>query len=178
MTRSCVSPLAFPVALALGFALACGGSKAPPPPSTPAPTDGSIGVPECDDYITKMQACIDKMDPTTKAQYDATFKSTRDAWVQAATNPAARDGLKVGCQSALSAIPTNCGPAPAPVVAPVVVAPVAAPVVAPVAAAPATAPKATTTTSHGSSQDNRTNARSPSLQEIRKKNGTPTPGHH
>lgn len=107
------------LALSLGFALACGGGeKAPeaPPPPAQAPaaapvaaTGGSIGVKECDDYIAKMESCLGGMDATAKAAYEASFKQTKDAWVQAASTEAGKAGLAQACAAAANAMPANCG---------------------------------------------------------------------
>ncbi len=107
------------LSLALGFALACGGGAdtttpvTPPPPPAPvvAPVaaGGSIGVPECDDYIKKMEACIATADPAAKSAMETGFKSTRDAWAQAAAVPETKGTLASSCSAMLASIPTNCG---------------------------------------------------------------------
>lgn len=96
--------------LGLGFALACtGGTTAPevvtpPPPPPPAAADGSIGVRECDDYIMKMEACIAKMDAATKPTFEASLKSTRDAWAASAATPEGRSALAMSCSAAAPAL--------------------------------------------------------------------------
>lgn len=68
-----------------------------------------IGIQACDDYITKMEACLGKMDPAAKTATEASFKQTRDAWkAAAAQGGAAKDALKQGCEAAVAAIPPNC----------------------------------------------------------------------
>jgi hypothetical protein len=68
-----------------------------------------IGIQSCDDYITKMEACLGKMDAATKSATETSFKQTRDAWKQAAAQGgAAKDALKQGCDAALAAIPPTC----------------------------------------------------------------------
>jgi hypothetical protein len=70
---------------------------------------GSVGVAECDQYISKMEACIGKMDSAAKAAAEPGFKQMRDTWKQtAAQGGAAKDGLKTGCKAALDAMPPNC----------------------------------------------------------------------
>ncbi|MDP2306904.1 MAG: hypothetical protein Q8P18_12845 [Pseudomonadota bacterium] len=104
------------LALALGFTLACGGGGTttttpplPPPPPIPVAADGSIGVPECDDYIKKMESCIASADPATKAAMETGFQATRDAWAQAAAIPATKGTLASSCGAMLASVPTNCG---------------------------------------------------------------------
>ena len=68
-----------------------------------------IGIQACDDYITKMEACIGKMDPAAKTATETSFKQTRDAWkAAAAQGGAAKDALKQGCEAAVAAIPPTC----------------------------------------------------------------------
>lgn len=112
------------LSIALGFALACtgGSTEAPPPPpaAPPAPevappppapvaADGAIGVPECDDYMKKMSACLAQMDPAMKAASETGFKQTTDAWRAAAATPEGKAGLAMGCKAAVDAIPASCG---------------------------------------------------------------------
>lgn len=165
-------------ALALGFALACGGSSTttpppPPPPSTTAAA-GSVGVPECDDYITKMEACMSSMDPAMKSQYESAFKSTRDAWTQAAATPQGKEGLKIGCQSALTSMPSTCGSSTAVGTAPATGTATGTTTAAGTAPVAGTAPIATTPTATTTPEtpdtpqgDFRTNKKSPSLQDLR-----------
>lgn len=112
------------LSVALAFALACtgGSTEAPPPPPAappapevappppaPVPASGDIGVPECDDYMKKMSACLSQMDPAVKAASETGFKQTTDAWRAAATTPEGKAGLAMGCKAALDAIPASCG---------------------------------------------------------------------
>ena len=106
------------LALTLGFALACSGGKAPEvaaeaPPAPPAAAT-HIGVPECDEYVRKMEACLGSMDPTMKAQYEAAYNATHAAWILTAASPTGAASLKAGCIAALVNMPASCpGSAPA-----------------------------------------------------------------
>lgn len=111
-----------PLALTLGFALACSGGSTetppPPPAAPPAPeaiapppppsSTGDIGVPECDDYMKRMSACFGSMDAATKAAMESSFKQTTDAWRAAAATPEGKAGLAMGCKAALDSIPATC----------------------------------------------------------------------
>lgn len=137
------------LALTLGFALACSGGKAPevaveapPAPTAPAP---QIGVPACDEYVRKMEACLGGMDPAMKAQYEAAYNATHAAWILTAASPTGAASLKAGCIAALVNMPASCPgsapaatpstlPAPAPPGTPTELAPAAAAPVAPEAA--------------------------------------------
>ena len=66
-----------------------------------------IGVAECDDYVTKMRACLDKMPPEAKGASQNAFEQSISAWKQAAANEASRPGLATACKSALDAIAQN-----------------------------------------------------------------------
>ena len=92
-----------------GAALLVGcGEKASGSGSGAAAGD-KIGIQACDDYISKMEACLGKMDPAAKAATETSFKQTRDAWkAAAAQGGAAKDALKQGCEAAVAAIPPTC----------------------------------------------------------------------
>ncbi len=73
----------------------------------PADTGGDVGVAECDDYIKKMTACMDKMPAATKTAMEQGFKASKDAWKQAAATQAGKDGLKTACKAAGDALSQN-----------------------------------------------------------------------
>ena len=70
-------------------------------------TGGEIGVAECDEYVTKMRACLDKMPAEAKAASQSGFEQSINAWKQAASNEAAKPGLASACKSALDALAQN-----------------------------------------------------------------------
>lgn len=72
-------------------------------PSTTASTGsgGKIGVPECDDYLTKYEACISgKIPESARATYNSTLASTREQWKKLADNPQTRATLVQACKMA------------------------------------------------------------------------------
>jgi hypothetical protein len=72
---------------------------ASPAATTTASTGDKIGVPECDDFITKYEACISgKVPEAARAQYNSTLKQLRDSWRQAASTPQGKAGLAQGCK--------------------------------------------------------------------------------
>jgi hypothetical protein len=97
---------------------ACGESSAPPaatstpaattPATTPASTSasGDFGVAECDDYVKKYLACIDKLAPAAQTQARQALDQSRDAWKQAASTDAGRAGLATACKAASDAAGT------------------------------------------------------------------------
>lgn len=90
--------------------------------STPASTTTTtttssgdkVGVPECDDFITKYEACVtSKVPEAARAQFNASLKQWRDTWRQAASTPQGKAGLAQGCkmiaeQSKQSMQPYGC----------------------------------------------------------------------
>lgn len=101
--------------------LACSSEKAPSPaPPTPAgaatvgaPAAGTtmsraaasdtIGVPECDEYITKYEACVrDHVPSAQKPMVEQALAQYRTTWRSAAAQPAARASLAGACQQALT----------------------------------------------------------------------------
>jgi hypothetical protein len=92
--------------------VACGGDKAAPAPAAAAapeapaaaPAADSIGVPECDTYVTKYMACIgDKVPEAARTQYKAAFDQAIAAWKQVAATPEGRAGLATACSQAQAA---------------------------------------------------------------------------
>ena len=67
-----------------------------------------IGVKECDEYITKYEACIGKMGAAAKTAAEPGFKAQRDAFKQAAGTPAGKAALGTQCKAAMDAIKTTC----------------------------------------------------------------------
>ncbi len=65
------------------------------------PTADKIGVPECDDYIAKYEACIDSKVPAAmRANYQTAFDAARKAWRDAAATPQGKAGLAQACKAA------------------------------------------------------------------------------
>jgi hypothetical protein len=61
-----------------------------------------VGVPECDDYISKYEKCIgDKVPEAARAQMKGAFDQMKDAWRKAAATPEGKTGLATGCKMAL-----------------------------------------------------------------------------
>ena len=81
--------------------------KADAPKGDAPAAGGDIGVAECDDYIKKMTACVDKMPAASKAAMEQGFKASKDAWKQAASTPQGKEGLKTACKAAADALASN-----------------------------------------------------------------------
>jgi len=60
-----------------------------------------IGVPECDDYIAKVNACLSsKVPEAARAAFKTSMDSTVKAWKSAAATPQGKAGLAAGCKQA------------------------------------------------------------------------------
>ena len=81
-------------------------NKTAPSTSTPATTTTTassgdkIGVPECDEFIAKYEACISKVPEIARAQYQSTLKQWRDSWRKLAENPETKGTLAAACKQA------------------------------------------------------------------------------
>jgi len=69
----------------------------------------NVGVPECDAYVTKYEACLAKMAPAGQASAKESFAAQRSAFRANATTPEARQKLADQCRAALEAIKPTCG---------------------------------------------------------------------
>lgn len=73
-----------------------------------ASTGDKIGVPECDEYIEKFEACISsKVPEAARAAYKSSFETMRSAWKTSAANPQAKAALATGCKQALDTAKTT-----------------------------------------------------------------------
>jgi hypothetical protein len=101
----------------IGFACyACGGNSAAPPaagsnastPATPAATASSggaeFGVVECDNYLKKYVACIDKLAPAAQGAARQAVEQSRAAWKQAAATEQGKAGLATACKAASDSV--------------------------------------------------------------------------
>ncbi|HVJ61671.1 MAG TPA: hypothetical protein VM555_03055 [Tahibacter sp.] len=74
----------------------------PPPAATPpAATAGTIGIPECDNYLTKYEACVaGKVPEAARDALRQGLEQTRTAWKNAAANEASKASLASACTQA------------------------------------------------------------------------------
>ena len=69
--------------------------------STAAPTGEKIGVPECDDFIAKYDACVSsKVPEAARAQYKNALAQWRESWRGLAQNPQTKSTLASVCKQA------------------------------------------------------------------------------
>jgi len=109
-------------ALAAGLAcaalsFACGEKAADQPPATMAPATlapatmapaatlpavaaGDFGVPECDAYMKKYLACIEKAPEAARAMMRQQLDQNKAVWKQAAATPQGKAAMASGCTQA------------------------------------------------------------------------------
>jgi len=70
----------------------------------------SVGVPECDAYISKFQKCIsDKVPAEARDMLKSSFDQSLASWKQAASTPEGKAGLAMACKSAMDAAKQSMG---------------------------------------------------------------------
>lgn len=68
---------------------------------TAASSGDKIGVPECDDFIAKYEACVSgKVPEMARAQYQSTLKQWKESWKKLAENPQTKGTLAAACKQA------------------------------------------------------------------------------
>ncbi|HEX3232089.1 MAG TPA: hypothetical protein VHQ95_24140 [Pyrinomonadaceae bacterium] len=76
-------------------------SAASSPATTTASAGNKIGVPECDDFIAKYEACVSGRVPEmSRAQYQSAVKQWTESWKKLAENPQTRSTLAAACKQA------------------------------------------------------------------------------
>ena len=104
-------PAATPAAVPEKPAAAAPAAPAAPAKEAPAAdTSGKIGVPECDEYISKVMKCVsDKVPAAAQATLKSGFEKSIDAWKQAAATPQGKAGLAIACKTSLDSAKTSLG---------------------------------------------------------------------
>jgi hypothetical protein len=81
-----------------------GTTTSTPATTTTTTTAGDkIGVPECDEYIAKYEACTGKVPEAARATYKSGLEQARASWKKLAENPATRSSLAAACKQATEA---------------------------------------------------------------------------
>jgi hypothetical protein len=80
--------------LSLGFAAATFASSA-------AFAGEPVGIPACDDFLTKYDACVSgKIPAAQQPAFKASVDQMRSTWAMTAKNPSAKPALEGACKSA------------------------------------------------------------------------------
>lgn len=70
--------------------------------NTTSSSGEKIGVPECDEYIAKYEACLNsKVPEANRAQLKTAFEQSRAAWRTAASTPQSKASLPGLCKQAM-----------------------------------------------------------------------------
>ena len=73
-----------------------------PATETAATSGDKIGVPECDDFIAKYEACVsNKVPEVARAQYQSSLRQWKDSWKKLAENPQTKPTLVSACKQAV-----------------------------------------------------------------------------
>lgn len=80
-------------------------SAAPAPESQPAATtttaDGKIGIAECDEYISKVKACLaSKVPEAQRSMFDQAMNTSVEQWKAAAAQAGGKEALAAQCKQA------------------------------------------------------------------------------
>lgn len=69
--------------------------------TTTTSTGEKIGVPECDDFIAKYEACVSsKVPEMARPQFQGAVKQWRESWKKLADNPQTKGSLAAACKQA------------------------------------------------------------------------------
>jgi hypothetical protein len=74
----------------------------PPSDSKPAesPSSESVAVPECDDYLAKLEACLKNIPAAPREQYDKAIETYKKAWRDTVATPQGKASLATACKQA------------------------------------------------------------------------------
>jgi hypothetical protein len=77
-------------------------------PATTAPAGEKVGIPECDDFLAKYEACVSgKVPEAARAQYKSTIDQWRSSWKKLAENPATKGTLAAACKQSAEQAATS-----------------------------------------------------------------------
>jgi hypothetical protein len=68
-----------------------------------------IGIPECDDYIRKYEACLDKVPDADQMRFRTMLDTQRTQWRAAAKEAVSRDTAVDQCRSAMATAKQSMG---------------------------------------------------------------------
>jgi hypothetical protein len=76
--------------------------------TTTTTTVEKIGVPECDDFMAKYDACVTgKVPEAQRAQYKSSLDQWRNSWKALAANPQTKGTLAAACKTSLEQARTS-----------------------------------------------------------------------
>jgi hypothetical protein len=81
---------------------------APSAPVASAVVRNTIGVPACDEWLTKVESCMARS-PAMKARYEAGYKVVNEAWAKnAKAGGATTAALPASCKTSLETLDAEC----------------------------------------------------------------------
>jgi hypothetical protein len=90
--------------------LACKKKEEKTETTSAAATGDAIGVPECDEYLTKYEKCVsEKVPEAARTQLKQSMDQWRSSWKQLASNPVTKSGLAQACKQQLEAAKSSMG---------------------------------------------------------------------
>jgi hypothetical protein len=70
-----------------------------------------VGVPVCDDFLTKYEACVSgKVPAAQQATFKASIDQVRKTWTDAAKNPTAKAALESSCKQTADQLKASLTP--------------------------------------------------------------------
>ena len=74
-------------------------ASTPATTTTTASAGDKVGVPECDEFLAKYEACVSgKVPELARAQYQSSLKQLRESWKKLAENPQTKGTLASVCK--------------------------------------------------------------------------------
>ena len=74
-------------------------ASTPATTTTTASAGDKVGVPECDEFLAKYEACVSgKVPELARAQYQSSLKQLRESWKKLAENPQTKGTLTSVCK--------------------------------------------------------------------------------
>jgi len=86
---------------------AAGNSNKAATSNTSTASGDKVGVPECDEYIAKVEACLAKVPAAGQPAVKSSLDTMRKSWRDAAATPQGKAGLAQACKQALETAKTS-----------------------------------------------------------------------
>jgi hypothetical protein len=94
------------LALALGLGVGCSRHRDPRDDERPAAADAT-GVAECDEYLARYEACLEKMAGAAGEAPRQALRAQRETLRSTAANGSSRAGLKKTCRQLMEGLAQN-----------------------------------------------------------------------
>lgn len=91
-------------ALFVAALLLSGCNKSEPEEGKTESAEGALGVPECDEYLKKMDAFLDSLPEEARTAREPGFKAMRAEWREALKQPGGKENLAATCKQHLATV--------------------------------------------------------------------------